>query len=411
MAPFNGVPTRAEQVALALAPKLAASLSVAGSSYILYDCLVAIRRKRSGVTTYHRLMTGLCCCDVLMSVGLFTSTWPMPRDTPNVWGAAGTVRSCEAVGFLEQAGVSAVMYNASLSIYYLLRIRCGWDWSKIRKAEIVLHLVPIVFGIATMLASLFLDLFNSGIFDCWIAPFPQGCDESWQNGGATNCVRGDNASLYQWLFDLIPKWTSILLVTVNMWFTHRGVLMRERASLRYSASGRTVVARRLARQSYCYVGALYLTYVPVIVTRATELATGYVYYGMLLTISVTIPLQGFWNGTMCGPAFFALIEDVRSPQPAVFFPVLVYLRPRFLQARERQRSIRRREQQLASTQQESSLRSMSSVSKVNVFVRAVSEAVREGCLSDEEGDDREIATETTTKDDGKEIDTESTDGN
>jgi len=60
---------------------------------------------------------------------------------------------------------------------------------------------------------------------------------------------------------------------------------------------RLPVSRRLARQSYLYVGALYLTYLPVIVTRATELAVGYVYYEMLLTISIFIPLQGFWNGT------------------------------------------------------------------------------------------------------------------
>jgi hypothetical protein len=36
----------------------------------------------------------------------------------------------------------------------------------------------------------------------------------------------------------------------------------------------------------------------VIVTRAFELVHGYVYYEMLLTISIMIPLQGFWNGTL-----------------------------------------------------------------------------------------------------------------
>jgi len=298
MAPFQGIPTHRQQVALALAPKFAAPLSIAGSSYILYDCLLVVPRKRSGRTTYHRLMTGLCLFDLIMSIGLFTSTWPMPADTPHVWGAVGTVRSCEAIGFLEQGGVIATLYNGSLSIFYLLRVRFGWTSMKLEPVEKWLHLVPVTFGLATMFASLFLDLFNSGLFDCWIAPFPQGCDQTWDSGGTIEvpCERGDNASLYQWVFDLIPKWSSILLVTVNMWLTYRGMRIREQATRSFSFRGQPRVAQRLARQSYFYVGALYLTYIPVIITRIYELASGVVYYEMLLTISITLPMQGFWNG-------------------------------------------------------------------------------------------------------------------
>ena len=129
MAPFDGQPTQRQQIALALAPKFAASLSILGSSYIVRDCISASKRKQ---LVYHRLMLGLCVCDILMSVGLFTSTWPMPSATPNVWGASGTVASCEAVGFIEQAGVSATMYNGSLSIYYLLRVRYNWNQGRLK---------------------------------------------------------------------------------------------------------------------------------------------------------------------------------------------------------------------------------------------------------------------------------------
>ena len=337
MAPFNGSPTHAQKVALALCPKVVAPFSIAGSSYIVWDCWRKrhkSRRNRSlrhstgrntgqttQFTTYHRLMMGLSMCDILMSMGLFTTTWPMPIDTPNVWGAAGTVQSCEAIGFLEQWGVAATMYNGSLSIYYLLRIRYGWRPSSFAKhyhaTECVLHSIPLLFAFATAVASLALDLFNSGLFDCWIAPFPQGCQESWRHrnddGFISDCIRGNNASLYQWVFDVIPKWSSILLVTINMILTYWAVRRQEQATLRFSVTHshsqfftsnngnnqrkRPLLAQRLARQSYFYVGALYLTYIPVIITRSTELAAGYVYYGMLLTISITLPLQGFWNGT------------------------------------------------------------------------------------------------------------------
>jgi hypothetical protein len=201
-----------------IAPKISASLSIFGSSYILYDALV--RSSNNGLSTYHRLMIGLSISDLLMSIGLFTSTLPMPSDTPDVQFAVGNTQKCAAVGFLEQAGVAAVMYNASLSTYYLLRIRYGWPTSKLVQAEKwALHSIPIVFGLGTMIASLALGLFNSGLFDCWIAPFPQECTESWRSvNGDSDCIRGDHASLYQWVFDVIPKWLSVLLVTINMWF-------------------------------------------------------------------------------------------------------------------------------------------------------------------------------------------------
>ena len=396
MAPFDGQPTQRQQIALALAPKFAASLSILGSSYIVRDCISASKRKQ---LVYHRLMLGLCVCDILMSVGLFTSTWPMPSATPNVWGASGTVASCEAVGFIEQAGVSATMYNGSLSIYYLLRVRYNWNQLRLKYVEIWLHSVPIIFGLATMIACLILDQFNSGIFDCWIAPFPQGCDQSWNSDVIDiPCERGDNASLYQWLFDLIPKWSSVLLVTVNMWLTYQGVRSQEESTRQFSFRGRPRVAERLARQSYFYVGALYLTYIPVIVTRVYELIRGKVHYEMLLTISITIPLQGFWNGMNEGSqsrrwlVLFDLYNSTRFMSPPT---VLVYLRPRFLRQRERQRSERLRMER--PTDPETSYetnnqlgasvrRGASRTTSIAEYLQAISTAVREGGLSDEDGD-------------------------
>jgi len=121
----------------------------------------------------------------------------MPRGTPFVFGARGSTQTCTAQGFFAQIGVSSVMYNASLSTYYLLVIRYGWPESRIVKVEPLLHAIPLIFGFATMIAGLFLQLFNYGVWDCWIAPYPLGCEESWRNGGKTTCERGDNASLYQ----------------------------------------------------------------------------------------------------------------------------------------------------------------------------------------------------------------------
>jgi hypothetical protein len=114
MAPYDGEPSHRQQVVLAFMPKIAAALSIIDSGFIVYDCLFRNRRHRREQSTYHRLRIGLSSvCDLFMSAGLSTSTWPMPLDTKNVVWAAGNVATCEAVGFIEQAGVAATMYNGS----------------------------------------------------------------------------------------------------------------------------------------------------------------------------------------------------------------------------------------------------------------------------------------------------------
>ena len=464
MAPFNGIPTHSQQVALALIPKFAAGVSIVGSSYIVFDVVRHMRNRcvcccgsragskanqdgpRRRSDTYHRLLLAMSICDLMMSGGIFMSTWPMPREVPNVWGNVGTTQTCTAQGFFEQFGVSTVMYSASLSIYYLITIRSGRSASsraRIRRLEPYLHAVPLSFGLATAVAGLFLRAYNYGLWDCWIAPYPPGCKESWRNGGTTDCVRGDNASLYQWLFDLIPKWTSILIVTVNMVLVYLHVRRQEVISERWSsrtrnpssvggllgsARGSTTSAsasashqrasvsssvaadasirstprprpstassvpsqesgdgpsqraqrtarsrsslsasRQIAHQSYLYVGALWITWLPVIVLRGTQLASGVTYYWMLIWVSLSIPTQGMWN-------------------------VLVYLRPRWLQKRKEQQKQRARAVSEAGEQgrrpgTESSAFGIKAVHILKDFSVAAVDVVREGDIY--EGDDAE----------------------
>lgn len=355
MAPFTGEPTESQQVALALVPKFTAGLSMVGSCIIIAD--VFRRRKQNKRATYHRLLFGMSICDFVMSFGIFLSTWTMPKGTPYVWGAQGNTQTCTFQGFLEQISVAAVMYNASLGIYYLVTIRNSWAKPRVHRLEPWLHSVPLVFGISTMIAGLFLHLYNYGIWDCWIAPYPNDCKESWLNGGETNCERGDNASLYQWLFDLIPKWASIILVTICMILVFRSVRRTERAQNRYEfeGTGQQILKRStisdsairstknlsvtfasssivlstpapqkkkkscsnmVAQQAYLYVGALYITWIPVVILRLTQLIAGVTHYEMILTVAITIPLQGFWN-------------------------CCVYLRPRYAKLRQEQKEARR----------------------------------------------------------------------
>jgi len=176
--------------------------------------------------------------------------------------------------------------------------------------------------------------------------------------------------LYQWLFDLVPKWASILIVTINMvlvyifvrnqeivserWImstssqkTSRKISLNNNNSMNASSAEenssnmnqsqgnnnwriaitrggrrswwrqqhqvlkRVSFSRQIAQQSYLYVGALWITWLPAIVLRGVQLASGVTYYWLLVWLSLSIPMQGFWN-------------------------VLVYLRPRWLQKRREQ---------------------------------------------------------------------------
>jgi hypothetical protein len=131
----------------------------------------------------------------------------------------------------------------------------------------------------------------------------EGCTMTYQStpDNPPTCTRGDNVTLYQWGFDMIPKLSSIAIVTVCMFLTWLSLYRQEQQTRRYSLGTtkavKLSVAQRLARQSYFYVGALYITYIPVIVARLNEAFTGYVHYEMLYTISFLVPMQGFWNGT------------------------------------------------------------------------------------------------------------------
>ena len=107
MAPFNGIPTPSQQVALAIIPKVTSALSIFGSAYITVDVLRP--KRRLNIQSYQRLLVGMSICDLSMSGGIFMSTWPMPREVPNVYGNVGTVQTCSAQGFFEQFGVSTVM--------------------------------------------------------------------------------------------------------------------------------------------------------------------------------------------------------------------------------------------------------------------------------------------------------------
>ena len=149
----------------------------------------------------------------------FFSTWPIPPEVLPVWGASGTIGTCTTQGFFAQLSLSTVFYNGFLSVYYLLVIKYGWKEERIRRYRLgtIIHFVSLSVGIITASAAASMQLLNPVGYGCWIGAVPMGCQQSFLTGGdITTCTRGDNATIFKWIFVFGPLWTVIGLVSVLM---------------------------------------------------------------------------------------------------------------------------------------------------------------------------------------------------
>ena len=188
-----------------------------------------------------------------------------------------------------------------LALYYLIKIRYQWNQAIIHKrVEPFMHAWALLFGIVTATAGVVLDLYNNDSWECWISPLPLDCHESWKNNGKTNCVRGDNASAFRWIFYYAPLWCAIAFVTVAMYLVYRSVLTTEKKMDRFTegtgySQRHRKHSKKVANQGYWYCGAFYLTWLFPTITRLTQLIAGTTPYPLILVTAMFVPIQGFFN--------------------------------------------------------------------------------------------------------------------
>lgn len=316
----------AQSITLAVAPKVPALLSLCGSLYIVWSVLSS-KQKRSNI--YHRLMLGLSCSDILASHVYFLGTWLIPRGSSGPFGdvywAAGTERTCNYSGFFNQVGVASPLYNASLSIYYLLHIHYGWREGSLKRIETAFHLFPVTFALGTSITALSTDLYGNVFWTCWINPDPPQA----------------NTRHFQWAFLFAPVWISVSIQTVvmtSLWWKMRRQekLIARKYDLRHPTdetnesetgsnlgtqgnpevdeeTGTTNAAHtsqqshhnindngskhssRIAVQGSLYVLAFYVAWFFPTVQRITELAHGTNFFVIQALDTTLLPLQGFFN--------------------------------------------------------------------------------------------------------------------
>jgi len=292
-----------EAAVLAVLVKPSALLSMIGSALIIREIMID-PKKRS--LTYHRILFCMSVIDFSTSSWFFVSTWAIPKDTANVFLASGTEGSCQAQGGLISLNIASPLYNLSLSIYYILMIKCKWTQESIRSwASPFLLLYPIAFASGVSIAGFVMDLYAPAGMWCWIAPHPQGCV------GLECAGSSGRSNFFRWLFFYGPLWVTIVFMGVFMAIIYTSItkgdgkdalgnklpvdyfwfFSKDRTGLAMSKADRN---RRMIRQAIWYMLAFNLTWVWPTAVRATEIFKPPP-YGLYVMMAIFAPLQGFLN--------------------------------------------------------------------------------------------------------------------
>ena len=164
--------TENQAIAIAVAEKISAFLSICGSCLIIYRILKdPDTRDVKLKTMYHRIMLVMSLNDIIGSINLFLGTWMIPRDTVHsnfIWGNVGNHTTCNVQGYLTQASVlSVTICTTFLSIYFVLFVRYNWTEFKLKKVERLMQFFVFVWYLLPALP-LENDAYNPTPLFCWI---------------------------------------------------------------------------------------------------------------------------------------------------------------------------------------------------------------------------------------------------
>ena len=98
--------------------------------------------------TYHRIMLSMSILDVIHSFFAGTMVTVLVTRESGAWGAMGNRWTCSFQGFCTQIGLGVLLYNASLSIYFLMMVRMAKKPRSaiervMRVVEPSFHLIPL----------------------------------------------------------------------------------------------------------------------------------------------------------------------------------------------------------------------------------------------------------------------------
>jgi len=295
---FYGL-NKSQQKALAIIPKCSASLSIIGS---LYSLCKILERYPDSRRTYSGILLGLFSADLVASVALFLSTWPIPKGSiysDYIWGEIGNQTTCNIQGFMIQLGaLSSLMYTCSLCLHFLLRIRYKWLPSELGKVDPFIHCVCVVIPLGSAILAWIKTLYNpTGFGACYFTSYPIDCDDSTNS---VNCIRGQNSNKYMLFLVQIPIFVGLLFIPATMVMIYLSVYKLDRS----------LPSARISRQTVClacqYSSVFFIIYVPsAVISLLVVVMNKPVPFAPRAVHAFLAPLQGFLNS-------FVYSADTRS---------------------------------------------------------------------------------------------------
>lgn len=284
-------------VAMSVVPHFTGLLSLIGSAWIVWDIMKKPKRSRG---VYERLLMGLAISDMIASLGMALSTWPVPEyQAQKTWGAVGNIHSCEFQGFLIQLGLATPLYSAALAVYYVLLVKFNYrpDSIQMLRFEKFSHIFANSLAALTAVISLAMKQYNNANIWCWIAPYPYGCEDKG------TCERGNHATVLRMAFYFSWLWMSFIVVTVSMILLAYTVIAQTNKMDRYRQKGQkrskvqTDRIRNVVIQSSLYIFAFMVTAVPLSVARIyqAKYSCSSTFFPLSITTVTVFPMQGFWN--------------------------------------------------------------------------------------------------------------------
>jgi hypothetical protein len=226
----------------------------------------------------------------------FHATQAVPVGTPNFVGAAGTVQTCTAQGFINLMFNYVVpVYYASLSIYSFLAVKNNFRQEEYIWIEKWIHAVAYIVPLTLCLIVLVKDSFNPRGTGCSIAASPLGCERD----PAVQCVRGGilsdvlivvlafgNVVIYL----IIPPMAMVLM---GCWIKRTSKDAETSEGLRQlQISARKQMMQDVRKQISLYLISFWITYICPLANAVIEKATGSPDTTLLIVGNCLSALQG-----------------------------------------------------------------------------------------------------------------------
>ena len=208
-----------------------------GSTLIVVDVL----RRKSGkrFTTYRQLVLGMSFFDCISSVSHALATSVAPIDS-GLYQARGNDATCTAQGVLIQLGLSSMLYNMLVSIYFWLVICHNWKEHDFRRIRLWAHVVSCIAGAALAFAAI--PYVGANLAACSLL-IPPSTPTLWP---AT-------------IFFTIPLSCVVLISSLATGAICWKVYMQQKKAQEWMANRNMDLTKKVFWQSFWYVIAFYVT--------------------------------------------------------------------------------------------------------------------------------------------------------